>query len=403
MKIWRQMFICMIAALLAVAVTCSAWAASVSGRASTVFEWFDDADEDTATPLYQYLLLNVRDLGVEGLDFRGYGRLADDLSDEVDADSRLYYAYLEKKGLLKDLDFKLGRQFISTAAGASLMDGLNLDYQGLGPVGVKLFGGGDVSYYEGYNAKDLIVGTELYGNVLGTVDLGLSYLQRWDGGDLANEMFGLDVDYRFANQLNLYSETQYDYLSDGVSYFLAGAKYYKNPKWSVRTEYLYSLPVFSSTSIYSVFAVDEYQELSAELTCNIDRGLRAFARYSREMYQDFDDADVIETGLEKIRTKRLSGYLTGILRADGDGQDLKGAKARVAYLFTPMLQAGVGVHLDVLERRLEDDDETTSSRLWVDGTCYCTKKVNVQAKLERVESDLWDEYYRGRLRLNILF
>jgi hypothetical protein len=57
----------------------------------------------------------------------------------------------------------------------------------------------------------------------------------------------------------------------------------------------------------------------------------------------------------------------------------------------------------VIERRLEDDDETTSSRVWVDGTAYVNRTVNVQAKVERIESDLWDEYYRGRVRLNILF
>jgi len=56
-----------------------------------------------------------------------------------------------------------------------------------------------------------------------------------------------------------------------------------------------------------------------------------------------------------------------------------------------------------MERRLEEDDETTNSRLWADATVHVNKKVNVQGKVERVESDLWDEYYRGRVRLNILF
>ncbi len=57
-----------------------------------------------------------------------------------------------------------------------------------------------------------------------------------------------------------------------------------------------------------------------------------------------------------------------------------------------------------MERYLdEDDDETTNSRIWVDGTVTINRKINVQAKVERVESDLWDEYYRGRVRLNIRF
>jgi len=403
MNVWQRLLIGSGICLLALMPAVNALGATVSGRSSTEIEWFDTGGGETAVPAYQYLLLNVRDLGVEGLDFKGYGRLSGDLNDEIDADSRLYYAYLEKKGIFGDLDAKLGRQFLSTTAGASLMDGLHLDWRNLGPVGVKVFGGGDVSFYEGYNAKDLIDGVEVYGRFFESLDLSVSYLQRWEESELANELFGLDVEYDFRKMLTLSSETQFNYLSNAVSYFTFGADYHRDPDWSLRAEYLYSLPVFSSTSIYSVFAVDEYQEALAELSVRLAPGLRSFARYTHEFYQEVDDANVIEAGIEKIRTERLSGYLTATYRADDEGQDLYGFKGRAAWLFCKYLQAGVGVHVDVLERRIEDTDETTSSRIWVDATTYINKKVNVEAKLERTESDLWDDYYRGRVRLNILF
>jgi hypothetical protein len=69
-------------------------AATVSGRASTEIEWYDTGDGETAVPLYQYLQFNVHEIA-NGINFRGYGRLADDLADEDDVDSRLYYGYLE--------------------------------------------------------------------------------------------------------------------------------------------------------------------------------------------------------------------------------------------------------------------------------------------------------------------
>jgi len=377
--------------------------ATVSGRAGTVLEWFDDAQENTAVPFYQYLLLNVKDIDGNGLNFRGYGRLAIDLQNEVNTDSRLYYAYLEKKDILANLDCKLGRQFISTTAGASVMDGLYLKYRNLGPLDVALYGGGDVTYYDKYDAGNMVVGGKLAGHFLDSLDLGLSYLQKWDDGDLTHELFGFDLDYNYDNILAVYNETQFSYLADSVTYFLAGAKYYRNPKWSLRTEYLYSLPVFSSTSIYSVFAVDKYEELMAEGVYRLGGGLRGFARYTREMYDETADANVLEAGLEKIRTNRISGYLSTIIRQDEDGQDLRGVKARAAYYFNKLLQAGVGVDLNVLERRIEDDDETTSKLYWADVTSQLTGRINVQAKLERVESDLWDHYYRGRIGLNINF
>ena len=405
MRVWRDFVPGLLLVLLALLPAIPAQAATMSGRASTVFEWYDTGQEETATPVYQYLLFNARDLGMAGLNFRGYGRLAEDLSDEVDAESRLYYAYLEKKNLIDGLDFKLGRQFLSTTAGASLMDGLFLDYHNLGPMGIRVFGGGDVSYYDSYSAKDLIDGVELYGKFFDSLRAELSYVQRWDESELANELFGLNLDYDYADMLNLYTEVQYNYLNDNISYFTAGANYHRNPKYSTRLEYLYSLPVFSSTSIYSVFAVAEYQEVLAELTYYFDQpGVQAFARYTREIYEEYSDANVFEVGIQKIRTDRFSGYLTGLYRDDGDGQDMSGAKVYGSWLINEMFQVGAGAHVDVLERRLDDDDdETTSSRLWVDGTVYLTKKIDLQAKIERTESDLWDSYYLGRVRLNVRF
>ena len=42
------------------------FATTVSGRASTVMEWFDAPNGETAVPAYQYLMLNARDIGGKG-------------------------------------------------------------------------------------------------------------------------------------------------------------------------------------------------------------------------------------------------------------------------------------------------------------------------------------------------
>jgi len=399
----RQWILVCTAVLLAVWPAGSALGAKISGRASTVLEWYDDPQEDTAVPIYQYLLVNAQQITDKGLSFAGYGRVATDLTNEVDIDSRLYYAYLEQKELIADLDVRLGRQFISTTAGASVLDGLYLKYHDWGPMDVTLFGGGDVTYYEGYNARDLVWGAEVSGRFVDRLDLGLSYLQKWDGSDLTHELFGLDVDYELPGRAAFYNETQFNYLANSISYFLIGAKYFGDPKWSLRGEYLYSQPLFSSLSIFSVFAADEYEEVLAEFTYKLGPGLRSFARYTRELYLEVDDANVFEAGVEKIRTRHFSGYLTAMYRDDDEGQDLKGFKIRGAYYFNKKLEAGLGLHLDVLERRLEETDETTSRRYWADVTAHLNKTVSVQAKIENVESDLWDRYTRGRLRLNVSF
>jgi hypothetical protein len=394
-----------------------ALATTITGRASTVVEWFDDLNEETIVPAFQYLQLNALDIGNKGYDFRFYGRGGTDLADERSsyAESRLYFAYLEKRGFLHDgLDFRLGRQFISTTAGASLMDGLRLDHDFLDNYRLTLFGGGDVTYHEGYSLKDVILGGELAGGFMNDdLNLGLSYVAKLDEGLLAQELLGLEAAIDLFDALYLYNETQYDWLSDRLSYLLVGGKYHQFADWTARIEYLYSLPVFSSTSIFSVFAVDEYEEVLAELTYNLPRNWRAFGRYSREIYQDFEDADVFEAGIEKLRTRQFGGYLSGVYR-DG-GQDLKGFKARVSYLLRNMLLLGAGTEIDVLDRQVKVSDadpatdldppteDTTSRRYWIDMTYFLSNQLNVQAKVERVESDFWDYYHRGRVRLNLFF
>lgn len=376
----------------------------VSGRSSTVMEWYSTANDKTVTPFYQYLMLNAKNLDGDGLNFKGYGRLAEDFNHEVDVDSRLYYAYLEKNNLTSNLDLRLGRQFVTTTAGASVMDGLYLRLRDLGAFKLSVFGGGDVAYYQGNNAKDFVWGTELRGKFGKDLNLGISYLQKWQDGDLSHELIGLDGDYEFREALNLYSELQYNYLSKSVTYFTAGANYHRSSDWSLRAEYLYSLPVFSSSSIYSVFAVDEYKEAMGEMRYRLDQGLYGFLRYQYEMYEETANATVVEAGLEKIRTGDFSGYVSGVLRNDRDGQDLKGVKVHGAYMFTKALQCGLGADIDVFERRLDDSaDETTSTRYWADASYDFTRKVGLQVKAERVSSQLWNDYYRGRVRLNVSF
>ncbi|MDT8441550.1 MAG: hypothetical protein RQ723_07805 [Desulfuromonadales bacterium] len=411
MRVWQRCVLGMLWVPLVLTLALPAQAATVTGRASTVLEWYDTAEEETAIPLHQYLQFSLLDLGNQGYNFKVYGRLSDDLADEVDVDSRLYYAYLEKKGVVDGLDFRLGRQFISTTAGASLMDGLRLDYGFAKNYSLTVYGGGDVTYYSGYNAKDVVWGVEGGGRFLDdALEVNLSYLQKLQDGRLDIELIGFDASYDWQGRLWLYSETQWDYLSDRLSYQLLGGKYRFDGPYTLRLEYLYSLPVFSANSIYSVFAVEEYEEVMAEVTWTIRRGLQAFGRYTHEIYDEFDDASVFEFGLEKLRTVNCSGYVSGVVRRDDDGQNLHGMKAYGNYRFTPKISAGLGLSVDVLEREIAffhsddtDQDETTSTRLWADARYSFTKKVNVEAKYEYIESDLWDHYNRGRVRLNILF
>lgn len=387
-------------------------AQSVTGRLSTVVEWFDDAQGDQAMPLYLYGFLNAKDLGeVSGLNFRAYGRLADDLADEVDRKSHLYYAYVEKNDLAGMLDARLGRQYVATAAGGAVLDGLDVKADVYGPLSLRAFGGVRVSQEEEYTAGDLALGAQAALDIGKVGDASLSYFQEWDDGDLAREVLGGDVRYDLLDALEASVDGQYNLLIKEVNHVYAELNYHRNRSYSVKGHYLYDLPVFRATSIYSVFAVDKYQEAGLSLEYRFADslldgsfpGLCAVADYTREFYEQDADANVFEFGFEKNAKGLLSGYLLGMVRQDKDGQDLVGGKFRVAYKFHPLFQPGVGIHYDVLERRLEESDHTTSSRIWAFVESDVTDEFTLEASVERAESDLYDEYYQGRLRLSYRF
>ncbi len=404
MKALRLISFCLSASLLILLPAWNAGAVDISGRSSTVLDWFSVPEGGSAVPLYQYLSLNIDEITDTGLRFRGYGRLAGDTRNRIDADGRLYTAYLENKGLFDGkLDFRLGRSFVVSTAGASLMDGLALKINDVGPLDLRVFGGGDVKYHEIYSTGDILIGFEAAGRFFTSLDLNLSYLQKWNNKDLANRLFGFDAAYGYKNLVNLYTEIQYSFLGGKITYFLGGLQYYAHSKWVFDLDYLYSLPVFSATSIYSVFAVKQYQEITAELDYFILPELKAYFRFTWEMYPEFSDASVYEFGLVMVQHKNFSGYLAGTVRSSKEGQDLTGAKVRFAYWFNEYMQTGVGIHIDVFERRIEESDDTTSHRLWVDFSVFPTKSVSVQASLELVESALWKRYTRTHVRLNVRF
>ncbi|TAL18582.1 hypothetical protein EPN96_00935 [bacterium] len=377
---------------------------SFSGRLSATVEWFDTPEGDQAVPAYLYGFLNVRDLGgYSGLKFRGYGRLADDLQNEVDRDSRLYYAYIEKEKLLEKLDLRLGRQFVSTAAGAGIIDGVDLTSRGLGPVTLKAFGGVRVSQKDEYEAGDKSYGASAKLALHDDGDLSVAYFQEWESSDLSKELAGVDGRYDFSDSFELFAAAQYNLLLMQPSHFFAEADYHPSQRHSLRARYLYDIPVFRSTSIYSVFAVSEYREAGLEYECRMGEGYLAVARYTNEMYEDYSDANVYEAGAEKLRTGVWSGYLLGTFRDDEDGQSLKGIKLRYAYLVNRYFEPGFGVNYDVLERRIEEKDETLSRRYWVFAKSELTDSFSLEANFERADSALYDEYYLGRVRLNYRF
>ena len=374
----------------------------VTGDTTTVIEWFDDPQGDQALPAYQYLRLNLNDSS-DGVRqrFRIYGRLAEDLNDEVDKDGRLYYAYYQRKNRRAGTDLKIGRFWINTVAGSPFVDGAGYTFN-IGRTFRTLVFGGGYGNIEADHSDDYVLGAQVTDLFWDKADVSLSYLQKWIEDDLARELLGMSGRIRVARRGSAYGEVQLDLLSEMVSYYLAGLRLVPGDRWTFKTEVLGYQPVFDSTSIYSVFAVDEYREVSVSADYRFPSDWIVFGGYTREFYESFDDADVMEAGFEVLRPQGVGGYLVAVYREGYE--DLQGLKGNLSAPIFLDIRLNVGAEYNVYSRVDDGEgDDTTAERYWVEGQRNLGDSWTLKAKVERIQSAAYDYYNRGRISLRYRF
>lgn len=386
--------------LLCPSVSSADW--TTRGDTTTVLESYEDpVDGEAALPIYQYLRLDMRDGTGDGAKaIRLYGRLAGDINDEVDAESRLYYAYFQQKDIWKETDLRVGRQWVSTVAGSPVIDGIRIDKDWDDLLILSFYGGANAAIEEGEDS-DFVWGFSVKEDMWSGSELSASYMQKMDGGDLATEILGIAGRTRVAQRGSVYGEFQYDMISQIASYYLAGIRL-PGERWTIKSEYYGFTPVFDSTSIYSVFAADEYKELSVSADYRLDRSWTLFGSYAREMYTSFDDSNVVEAGCELRKKGGYGGYVSTIFRS-GD-EDLRGIKVDYRMPAPLDIRMDVGAEYNVYNRIDDDeDDDTSSKRYWIEGVKKLSDDFTLRAKLERVESIVYDYYNRGRFSLRYRF
>jgi hypothetical protein len=372
----------------------------LKGETTSILEsWEDPASGKAALPFHQYLRLDLTETEGGGQRLALYGRLSADIEGRVDADSRLYHAWYEKKGIFTGADLRLGRQWVTTVAGSPVIDGALLKAPLWGHR-LSVFGGGWVPFDDESPAA-LTWGAQLArdGANLGA---SLSYMQKWEGGDLAREYLGAEVSLAIPGDGKAYGEFQYDLLSGVFGWWLAGARFSPAARLSLRAEYAGSTPVFDSTSIFSVFAVDDYREASIKGDYRLDGGWTLFGGCTREFYREGGDSGVVEAGAELRRPRDLHGYLAGIWRTGEE--DLSGIKVSVGAPVGLGVTADAGVEYDVYTRLGDEHDSDTSARrLWVEGSRPLGDDLALSFKFERIVSVVYDYYNRGRLGLTYRF
>jgi hypothetical protein len=395
-------FLVMLMALLCVPLL--SHAAEVKLTSSTQLLWYQDILTDQSDKeAQQYLRLNVTKLDKEGkLNIYGYGRATKVVSSpSEDLDGRLYYLYVDYRDALNNhLDLKAGRTYVNSAAMSGTIDGLYADVKNLGPVGFTLFGGRNVIFLdksETGTRGDALAGMSVYLDTIKNTHVEVSFGRKYGDTDITRENIGLDFSTTPHGMVNLYGRLTYDTISESYNETLFGVKVTPLTDLALRGEYYQSYPTFDTTSVYSIFAVQQYKEASLSAEYSVNSNYRVSFKYARESFDSDANADLFQVGLLAKPIKDLTLNASYEYR-NGYAGDISGIRLYGEYKIS---KVAISAGIDYDDFRREISREGNAKKYWAGLNYEFNKIFSAVLKVEDVVSFSYDNKYQGYAALQI--
>lgn len=404
MKKWRFLIVVLFGVIFS-----KAWAYDLRFDSSTQLLWGDDLLGDSEAIISQYLRFNLSPAEKSRFRITGYGRVWEDfgnttLRETDEIKGRVYYLYLDFLAT-ESLSFRLGRQFVNFSAGSSLMDGLSLDIKSLGPIGLTLAGGRDVKFSldsEHSRLGNYFAGIDVHFEKVKSLQLGASYVRKYDEWDLAREEFGMNFRYMH-KYLSPYAEVRYDNLSRAVDEGTAGLDIFPTSDLMIKAEFYHSYPTFDSTSIYSVFAVDRYREYLIRAEYSLEAPVTLYTSYVKQTYEDNNNADnyILGARFYPFKSLRLN---SSIDYRNGYGGNIWGFEINGDYSVNEKLTLAGGIQYDSYRRPdFSDENYDYAQRYWIGGKWNIGKSSSLLVRIEDNVNENFDHRPLGRIALNISF
>ncbi len=383
----------------------AAWSIEFHGRSSTQLQWFNNYfDNKKQVEIGQYLSASITKIDDAGkFSIEGYGRMTQDVRNDEGFQGRVYYLYANYRDLFNMVDVRLGRQYVNYSAGSALIDGAKIDVKNIGPVALSVMGGRNITYNlynESTHEGDYAVGVSAYLYNMKDTDLEISWYHKLVKDDVAQDILGASFKQYLFNQLKLYGNTRYDLASEVFGELLAGVSYFPLDNLIFTAEWYQSYPMFDATSIYSVFAVNRYQEGVIKADYRINKMFSVNAGYTRQDYEE-GASDVFEVGvgirpLDTLRMNLNYDYISGY-----DGKR-NGANVDVEYEALKDLKVAAGFQYNV-DKYDALTGEVIGRSYWGGAKYQLNKTMSMNARIENNVNSFYKEDWRGRVAFNIDF
>lgn len=372
---------------------------------STQLLWGDDLLGESQIIVSQYLRFSYTPEG-KPVTVTGYGRIWKDFGDssirDDDFSGRLYYLFMDYNPVEK-VSLRLGRQFMSFTAGSSIMDGVRVDVHDIGPVGITIAGGRDVIFSldsESSRLGNYFVGIDLHLERIKSTQLGISYVRKYNQWDRAREEVGANFRYIY-KYASPYAEVKYDILSKTIDEATAGIDFFPLSNLLIKAEFYQSYPTFDSTSIFSVFAVDRYNDYLVRAEYSFEVPVTVFAEYAHQTYEDNDHADNYVIGAKFNPVKPLS-LSASVDYRNGFGGNLWGFEVTGDYKINNKLRISAGAQYNAYKRpeSFDGQNDNSAQRYWLGGQYAISKNVSLAARIEENINENFKHRPLGRIALN---
>ncbi|ACH40376.1 outer membrane channel, putative [Citrifermentans bemidjiense Bem] len=383
------------------------WGAEIHGRSSTQFQSFNNEllGDERQIELSEYLRLSVTNIDKAGkFSIHGYGRGSQDFTNGEGLNGRLYYLYGDYRDLFDKIDFKFGRQFVNLAAGSAIVDGIQADLKNVGPVAFTVMGGHDVIFGlngETGDAGNAVIGMSAYLVGQKATDLELSWFRKYDGGNITRDIVGGSFKQYLLNSLKVYGNAKYDTTAEAFNELLGGVKYFPRSDLVFTGEYYKSYATFDTTSIYSVFAVNDYTEGVFRVDYNLNNMVSLKLGYNRQWYGDDGHANVYEAGASFRPIEPLKVNVEYDNR-NGYYGNTNGFIIDANYDLNKVSQIGAGFTYDVYQRDSLTGEET-ARRYWLGGKYKVAKNIAVSGRIQDDVNARYDNNVSGRLAFDYDF
>lgn len=385
----------------------TSWAAEIHGRSSTQFLSFSNEllDDKRQIELAEYLRFSVTNIDKAGkFSIYGYGRGSQDFTNGEGLNGRLYYLYGDYRDLFDKVDLKIGRQFVNLAAGSAIIDGAQVDLKNVGPVAFTVLGGRDVVF--GLNgeigdATNTVLGLGAYLTGFSKTDAEVSWFRKWDGGDVARDIIGVAAKQYLLNNVKIYGNARYDITSETFNEVQGGLKYYPTSNLVFTGEYYQSYATFDTTSIYSVFAVNRYQEGVFRADYTFNDMVSVNAGYNRQGYGEGAAANVYHAGIGVRPIEPLKLNVEYDNRTGYYGST-SGVMADVAYDINKASQVAGGITYDVYQRDALTGDEI-ARRYWLGGKYKLAGNMAVSGRIQDDVNARFSRNVSGRVTFDYDF